>query len=162
MGKHDVEFFQIVIYFTLVQRLAIAHRLVITGSLGDFLGVFHLHLDIETAESLSVRTSFLHKDVVADSLVERAYLNSFFRLGIPKFVNLDAENRFEEGFGNLLMAKHHSKHESVCNGELFKRCAFIFHFDFTTGTRRFSRIENRPYLYTNTPLLKIVSDFAPF
>jgi hypothetical protein len=61
------------------------------------------------------------------------------------------------------VAKHHSKHEPVRNGELFKRNAFCIHFShLATETRRFSRIENRPYLYINTPLLKIVSDFAPF
>ena len=101
MGKHDVELLQVVVNFALVQRLAIAHRLVIARPLGDFLGIFHLHLDIETAECLATGTSFLHKDVVADSLVERAYFDCLFGLGIPKFVYLDAKNCFEEGFGDF-------------------------------------------------------------
>ena len=126
--KHNVEFLQVVVYLALVQRLAIAHRLIIARPLGDFLGVFHLHFDIETAEGLATGTGFLHKDVVADSLVERAYLDCLFGFGIPKFVNLDAKHSFKEGLGDFLVAEHHGEHETVRDGELLKGYAFIFHF----------------------------------
>lgn len=86
--------------------------------------------NVETAEDFSVWASFLYKDIIADSLVERAYFDSLFRFGIPEFVNLDAENRFEEGPGDFLVAEHHCEHESVRNGELFKRSAFCSHFSF--------------------------------
>ena len=42
--EHDIEFLQVVVHLALVQGLAIAHRLVVASSLGDFLGVFNLHL----------------------------------------------------------------------------------------------------------------------
>ena len=86
--------------------------------------------NVETAEHLSARPRFLYKDVVADSLVERAYFDSLFGLGIPELINLDAENSFEEGLGDFLVAEHHRKHEPVRNGKLFKRRAFVFHFQF--------------------------------
>ena len=83
--------------------------------------------NVETAESLSVQARFLHKNIVANSLIKWAYFDGLFRLGIPKFVNLDAENRFEKGLGDFLVAEYHCKHEPVRNGKVFKRNAFIFH-----------------------------------
>ena len=44
MGKHNVEILQLIVNFALVQRLAVAHSLVVAGPLGDILVVFHLHL----------------------------------------------------------------------------------------------------------------------
>ena len=104
--------------------------------------------NIETAESFSVRSRFLYKDIVADTLVERANVNCLFGLGILEFKNPNAKYSLEERLSNFLMSKHHCKHEPVRNGELFKRNAFCIHFfHLATETRRFSRIENRPYLY---------------
>ena len=104
--------------------------------------------NVETAEDFSVWASFLYKDIVADTLVERANVNSLFGLGILEFKNPNAKYSLKERLCNFLVAKHHSKHEPVRNGELFKRNAFCIHFfHLATETRRFSRIENRPYLY---------------
>ena len=126
--EHDIKILQIVVRFALVQSFAIAHGLVVAGPLGNILVVYHLHLYIETAEGLSVRPRFLYKDIVADTLVERAYLYGLFGLGIPEFVDLDAKHRFEKGLGDFLVAEHHCKHEPVCDGKFFKRSAFCFHF----------------------------------
>ena len=84
--------------------------------------------NVETAEDFSIWASFLYKDVVADTLVERAYINSLFGLGILELVNPNAKHSLEERLGDFLMPKHHSKHEPVRYGELFKRSAFCIHF----------------------------------
>ena len=125
MGKHDVEIVQLIVNFALVQRFAITHRLVVASPLGDILVLFHLHLT-----PLASATT------------------AQFGLGILELVNPNAKYSLKERLCNFLVAKHHCKHEPVRNGELFKRNAFCIHFfHLATETRRFLRIENRPYLY---------------
>ncbi len=43
-------------------------------------------------------------------------------------MNLDAENRLEEGLGDILLAEHHREHELVGDSQLFKGSMFCFHF----------------------------------
>ena len=74
--KDDVEFFQVAVFCASVQGFTVAHGLVETSALRNFLGVLHLHFD--------------------------------------------AENRFEEGLGDFLVAEHHRKHKLVGDGELFE------------------------------------------
>ena len=126
--EHDIEFLQVVVHLALVQRLAVAHSLIVTSPLGDVHVIFHLHLNIKTTEGHPIRSRFLYKDIVADTLVERAYVNSLFGLGILELVNPNAKHSLKERLCNFLVAKHHCKHEPVRNGELFKRNAFCTHF----------------------------------
>jgi len=84
--------------------------------------------NVETAEDFSIWASLPYKDIVADTLVERAYVNTLFGHRILELVNPNAKYSLEERLGDFLVAKHHCKHEPVRNGELFKRNAFCIHF----------------------------------
>ena len=77
-------------------------------------------------------------------------LDGLFWFRLPELVNLDAEHRFEERLGDFLVAKHHGEHESVRDGELFKRCAFIFHFYVYGGNAPAKADRDGPYLYIKT------------
>ena len=126
--KNDVELLQVAVFFAPVQGFAIAHGLVEAGPFGDFLGVGHLHFDVKTAEGFAVGTDFLRKDVKADTLGDGAYVDGLFRFGVAKFMNLDAENRFQEGLGDFLVAEDHREHELVGDGQLIKGNIIVFHF----------------------------------
>ena len=141
MWKDDVKFLQIAVFFAPAQGFAVAHGLVEACALGDFVGVFHLHFDIETAEGLAIGAGYLHEYVEADALVDGADLDGLFRFGLPEFVNLDAENRFEEGLGDFIVAEDHREHELVGDGQLFEGGIFCFHYSFNTGTPPRRRIE---------------------
>ena len=124
MWKDDVKFLQIAIFFTPAQGFAVAHGLVEACALGNFLGVLHLHFNIETADGFAIGTGFLYENIEADALADGTDFDGLFRFGLPEFVNLDAENCFEEGFGDFFVAKHHRKHKLVGDGQLFKGSMF--------------------------------------
>ena len=43
-------------------------------------------------------------------------------------MDLDAENRFQEGLGDFLVAENHREHELVGDREFLERNTFSFHF----------------------------------
>ena len=131
--KDDVEFFQVVVFFALEQGVAVAHGLVEASPFGDVVGVFHLQFNIKTANGLAIGAGFLHENVVADALGHWADFDGFLGFGVLEFVNLDAENRLQEGLCDFLVAKDHCEHEPVCDGELFKGNVFCAHFPFYSG-----------------------------
>ena len=118
--ENDVEFLQVAVFFAPAQCLAVAHGLVETCAFGNFLGVLHLHFDIETAEGFTIGAGFFYENIEADALANGIDLNCLFWFGFTEFVNLDAENCFEEGLGDFLVAKYHRKHKLVGDGQLFK------------------------------------------
>ena len=73
--EDDVEFLQVVIAFAPVQGFAVAHGLVEACPLGDFVGVFHLHLDIETPDGFAIGPDLFCEDVEADALADGADLD---------------------------------------------------------------------------------------
>ena len=139
-GEDDVEFFQVVVFFALEQGVAVAHGLVEASPFGDVVGVFHLQFNIKTANGFAIGAGFLHENVVADALGYGADFDGFLGFGVLEFVNLDAENRLQEGLGDFLVAEHHGEHEPVRDGELFKGNVFCAHFPFYSGNAPVSRI----------------------
>ena len=131
--KDDVEFFQVVVFFALEQGVAVAHCLVEASPFGDVVGVFHLQFNIKTANGFAIGAGFLHENVVADALGYGADFDGLLGFGGLEFVNLDAENRLQEGLCDFLVAKDHGEHEPVRDGELFKGNIFCAHFPFYSG-----------------------------
>lgn len=139
-NEDDVEFLQIAVFFASAQGFAVAHGLVEACAFGYFPGIFHLEFDVKAAEGLACGTGLLHEDVEADSLADGADFDGFLGFGVLEFVNLDAENRFQEGLCDFLVAKDHCEHEPVRDGELFKGNVFCAHFPFYSGNAPVSRI----------------------
>ena len=131
--KDNVEFLQVAVFFASAQGFAVAHGLVEACAFGYFPGIFHLEFDVKAAEGFAVGARFFHENIVADALGHWADFDGFLGLGVLEFVNLDAENRLQEGLCDFLVAEHHGEHEPVRDGELFKGNVFFAHFPFYSG-----------------------------
>ena len=103
------------------KRHAVADALVIPRPLRKFLGVDHLHLQIEGAECFSVFVRLPRVNVVADALVLGVVTQDGLGGGAFEMLDLDAEQVFDEGLRDVLVAENESEHDRVSNVELVER-----------------------------------------
>jgi len=104
--EDDVLLLEVAVGFALVQGFGVAQGLVVAGAFRQFAGVLYLHFYIECADGFALGPLFLYEYVVTDSLVEGTVLGGFLRFGFLQVEDLDAEQGFEEGLRDVLMAEH--------------------------------------------------------
>lgn len=92
--KNDVLILKICIKSALRKGNAIAHTLVVPGTLREFLGIDHLHFQIKGADRFSFLVGFPSKDVVTDPLMLGIVAQDRFWNRRFQVINFDVQQMF--------------------------------------------------------------------
>ena len=100
---------------------AIADALVIPGSLRKFLGIDHLHLQVEGAERFPVFVRLPRVNIVTDSLVLGVIAQNSLGVRAFQMFDLNAEQMLDKRLCDVLVAKNKPEHNRIGNVEVVER-----------------------------------------